>query len=388
MIAKYIENFNPTGDSRMSIGSTIKRLRQEKKITQEELAECLGITSKAVSQWECDRTDPNISQIPALCRFFDVSSDELLGINVDQKNAQRDALLDEDYQLAKNGYINESWEHLHNALKQFPGDYRIMEAIIICSDFIVNNACEANYKETIKEECKTYCDRILEGCTIDAIRYTAIDYLCRYYAEHGDVDQASAMANKMPFLSQSKNFLLANIHEGSTRKYLNQRLNYDLLQFVINRIPRNHRLDSGELLYSEQELTVLRDKCVSILHFMFEDGDFGFYHVVLSELHLEQACFFANYADEASVLNHIEQAIDHAIKFLQYMRKDKLTHSSLLFKGMQDCPDGVMLSESDNIALQISKKMDSGIFSFINNKTQLDALKAKICRYAEKNKLE
>ena len=55
---------------------------------------------------------------------------------------------------------------------------------------------------------------------------------------------------------------------------------------------------------------------------------------------------------------------------------------------MQDSPDGVMLSESDNIALQISKKMDSGIFSFINNKTQLDALKAKICSYAEKNKLE
>ena len=50
----------------MSIGSTIKRLRRERDLTQEQLAEYLGITSRAVSQWECDRTAPDISQLPAL----------------------------------------------------------------------------------------------------------------------------------------------------------------------------------------------------------------------------------------------------------------------------------------------------------------------------------
>ena len=54
----------------MSIGSTIKRLRREKDITQEQLAEYLGITSRAVSQWECDRTAPDISQLPALCHIL------------------------------------------------------------------------------------------------------------------------------------------------------------------------------------------------------------------------------------------------------------------------------------------------------------------------------
>ena len=38
-------------DNSMSIGSTIKRLRREKDITQEQLADYLGITSRAVSQW-------------------------------------------------------------------------------------------------------------------------------------------------------------------------------------------------------------------------------------------------------------------------------------------------------------------------------------------------
>ncbi len=36
----------------MNIGSTIKRLRRERDITQDRLAEALGITSRAVSQWE------------------------------------------------------------------------------------------------------------------------------------------------------------------------------------------------------------------------------------------------------------------------------------------------------------------------------------------------
>ena len=70
----------------MSIGSIIKGLRREKNITQEQLAEYLGITSRAISQWECDRTAPDISQIPALCHIFDVSADALLGIDIEKKN--------------------------------------------------------------------------------------------------------------------------------------------------------------------------------------------------------------------------------------------------------------------------------------------------------------
>ena len=45
----------------MTIGATIKHLRQGQEMTQEQLAEALGITSRAVSQWENDRTAPDIS---------------------------------------------------------------------------------------------------------------------------------------------------------------------------------------------------------------------------------------------------------------------------------------------------------------------------------------
>ena len=72
----------------MSIGATIKKLRREKNITQEQLAEYLGITSRAVSQWECDRTMPDITQLPLLANIFEVGTDVLLGVDI-EKNEQK-----------------------------------------------------------------------------------------------------------------------------------------------------------------------------------------------------------------------------------------------------------------------------------------------------------
>ena len=49
----------------MTVGENIKKLRCERNITQEALAEYLGISSQAVSQWECGPS-PDIAQIPVL----------------------------------------------------------------------------------------------------------------------------------------------------------------------------------------------------------------------------------------------------------------------------------------------------------------------------------
>ena len=104
----------------MSIGSTIKRLRREKDITQEQLAEYLGITSRAVSQWECDRTAPDISQIPALCHVLDVSSDTLLGIDITKSNEEIGNYLDRAFEEEKEGNFKGSEEILRDGLRKFP----------------------------------------------------------------------------------------------------------------------------------------------------------------------------------------------------------------------------------------------------------------------------
>lgn len=61
-----------------SIGKQIGKLRQSAGVTQEKLGQALGVTTQAVSRWECGGT-PDASLLPAIAEFFQVSIDELFG---------------------------------------------------------------------------------------------------------------------------------------------------------------------------------------------------------------------------------------------------------------------------------------------------------------------
>ena len=68
-------------------GAMIKRLREEKKLTQAELADKIFVTDKAISKWETGRGYPDISLVEPLAKALDVSVIELLsGENVINTN--------------------------------------------------------------------------------------------------------------------------------------------------------------------------------------------------------------------------------------------------------------------------------------------------------------
>lgn len=67
----------------MEIGKQIKRLRIEKKVTQEELADYLGVSYQAVSKWENEVTMPDITLLPQIAIFFGVKIDELFILPVE-----------------------------------------------------------------------------------------------------------------------------------------------------------------------------------------------------------------------------------------------------------------------------------------------------------------
>ena len=62
---------------KMTIGSNIRRLRTEKGVTQEQLAEAMNVTCAAVSKWERSETYPDITLLQPLAFYFGVSTDEL-----------------------------------------------------------------------------------------------------------------------------------------------------------------------------------------------------------------------------------------------------------------------------------------------------------------------
>lgn len=60
------------------IGMFIKALRKEKKLTQEQLADALFVSSKTVSRWETGRNLPDLLQLRELADYFQVDVRELI----------------------------------------------------------------------------------------------------------------------------------------------------------------------------------------------------------------------------------------------------------------------------------------------------------------------
>lgn len=65
-----------------AIGINIKKLREENQITQQQLADSLGISYQAVSKWECGTTIPDVGILPQIAGYFNVSIDELFKMNM------------------------------------------------------------------------------------------------------------------------------------------------------------------------------------------------------------------------------------------------------------------------------------------------------------------
>lgn len=60
----------------------LKALRKEKKLTQKELAEKIGIKQNSYSDWETGKNEPNLENIVKLSKILDTTTDELLGRKV------------------------------------------------------------------------------------------------------------------------------------------------------------------------------------------------------------------------------------------------------------------------------------------------------------------
>ncbi len=60
------------------VGKNIKKLRKEKNITQDQLAEQLHVTRQAVSNWEIGKTQPDIETLSAMAEYFEVTVEELI----------------------------------------------------------------------------------------------------------------------------------------------------------------------------------------------------------------------------------------------------------------------------------------------------------------------
>ena len=78
----------------MTIAEKLKYLRREHNMTQEDMAEKLNVSRQTISKWETNITIPDADNIVAICKLFNITTDELLDYNVQTVKKKKQFMVD------------------------------------------------------------------------------------------------------------------------------------------------------------------------------------------------------------------------------------------------------------------------------------------------------
>lgn len=369
----------------MSFGKRIKALRRNKDMTQEQLAEILAVSPQAVSRWETDSAMPDISLIPAICNLFDTSADHLLGIDSENKKKRVEDIYNNAHAYSRRGYHREARVILEEGMREFPNSFLLIKALMQLAhrQFNTNDGYTADELKAFQDEAISLGERILESCTEDSIRHSAIQILCYMYPKAGNGERAARLAESMPYMSVAREFLIPRIYTGNKQYAANQEKIFDLLQWFVHSVDNMYvKDDAGKMIYTAEENAILRDKLIAILNIVFEKGDFGYFHTLLASIHQGQARFYAKMWDKEKVLSHLQAASEHAIGFIESFKGDKGRHTSLIFRGYGF--GTFSTSDSNNTAMQVINEMKRSEYDFIRDNVQFAEIEERMNRYAQK----
>ena len=157
------------------IGDKIRELRKLHNITQEQLAEAIGISFQAVSKWENHIALPDITLVPALANYFEISCDELFGMN----------LMETKVQISS-----------------------------ICAEAAKYRECDPTKSRMILEEVASH---LIDKTDSSEVRYDALRFLAYAYRCKGDTVSAVAALEQIPEIYFTKLSELAFVQTGKEK---------------------------------------------------------------------------------------------------------------------------------------------------------------------------
>lgn len=349
----------------MEIGTIIKKYRRERDMTQEQLAEYLRVSVSAVSQWESGKTAPDLATIPAICNLFGISADVLLGINLEQKEQRIKGIRDEAAKYSARGNKDEAAEILEKGLGEFPNNYDLM------SDLMYARSYDAEHRD----EAIRLGHAILDGCTNDRIRESAKQVLCYAYRDKGEHEKALEIAKALPTILITREGFLPLLCKGNEAYHWQQNLIEELFDMLgMGLFDMNKQLGDGSWAYTPSEMAAIREKQLALYDILFEDGNYGFYHNRLDEIHRKQASYYAEILDAELALHHLSAAADHSIAFVA--SEGICTYTSLLLRGSSN--NEFSTTSSDNDAKDLMNFMSSPAFDFLRDTPEFAAILAKL----------
>ena len=257
---------------KLKIGETIKKLRKEREITQEDFAEVLGVSCQSVSRWENGTCYPDMELIPTIAGFFAVSVDKLLGVDEEMEQKAVEEYRAEFQKAISHGEVDECIRIARKGVAEFPNNY-VMLNLLMYALFVAgsDDADIPDWKENMEKydgEIIALGERIRKYCPDVEIRSEATARLAFQHCEMGRKAIGREIYETLPTMEWCRERAIWWALEEEeklphTRKYI--RATYDLLLDAIN------GLIYGELLSTEETLTVL-EKVDALERLMTDDA--------------------------------------------------------------------------------------------------------------------
>ncbi len=305
----------------VNLAEKLRELRRSKNVSQEKLADYLGVSYQAVSKWENGVTSPDITLLGDISRYFGITVDELLGVEkIDEgRYVSECAVRSADLtRCCKSSETISIWLEAHRKL---PNNIRVKE-MLMSSYFDTDKVKYQNeIIELATEIWNSDCDSYYKGRAVNEAAWT--------YAEVGNQKKAEEWAGRAFRVSNSQEVLLVKILE-------NERRVFDIFAFandcyLTELFWMTVRLnDCEEQIYGDDYVQRLNKTVCAIFELVYPDGDAGYETLgYICTLHLciaaDEIKLKGDKADETEVKINLTRAAECAVKSAS-VKAHKLPH--------------------------------------------------------------
>jgi len=310
-----------------SIGKTIKDLRKSRGLTQEELAERIGVTAQAISKWENESGMPDLSQIVPLAHIFGVSTDTLLGTGDIKKNEDVSEILRRAQSKLTFPLTIECLTDKYNVLLEgleiYPNNFKLLincMEIEISLAYPQNSVYDAKNAKALYEACEKHANTIFSyDDNVNRILRARMIMLMLYCA-NGKFEEARRQAEKFPSRADFNIHKMYSIHAHWQKDYETEitswqfyimNLLYALLYGAVS-------LGKAYDLTEEPEKAMdIYERLIRILDIIFEGETKMPFH------HVEGGDLYVLLAEKAMEFGNIELALDSLEKAIKYDIEEK-----------------------------------------------------------------
>ncbi len=365
----------------LKIGEKIKELRKAQDVTQEKLADYLNISYQAVSKWENGLALPDITLLPKLANFFGVSTDELLDLKASENETELRRYEKEYHELGRKGKILEKIELSRKVLDLYPRNYQWMLNLAYGLVSYGATSEQQKYREEHKfvEEAISLCERILEDCTVDSIRHSAIQILCYEYPKMNKKDAAIKLAEDMPNMLICKEMLLSHIYSGTERLKQEQNNLRFMLHFcssILYLMACDKELRQG--LTVDQRIKML-DTAINLNKTMlYDDENENLYNNQLSLYYLMIAKLYCQKNESDMVIKNLWLSEKCAVNYDSTSNLGEQNYNSIYFSKLTWNPQNISTNSDKTLCEELLLNLNDNCFEELKDNAEFIALKERL----------